>query len=66
MNNDLKNIEWISVDELLTYPNNAKKHDASGFAVIQPQNCGYNQFLYQPKPNYIKTTSTQYKHFKNL
>lgn len=28
MNNDLKNIEWISVDELLTYPNNAKKHDA--------------------------------------
>lgn len=28
MNNDLKSIEWISVDELLTYPNNAKKHDA--------------------------------------
>lgn len=28
MDNDLKNIEWISVDELLTYPNNAKKHDA--------------------------------------
>lgn len=28
MNNDLRNIEWISVDELLTYPNNAKKHDA--------------------------------------
>lgn len=28
MNNDLKNIEWIAVDELLTYPNNAKKHDA--------------------------------------
>lgn len=28
MDNKIKNIEWISVDELLTYPNNAKKHDA--------------------------------------
>ena len=55
MNNDLQNIEWISVDELLTYPNNAKKHDAQQIERMKKsiEQFGFNDPIAIDKNNVI-------------
>lgn len=55
MEHKIKDIVWISVDELLTYPNNAKKHDAQQIERMKKsiEQFGFNDPIAIDKNNVI-------------
>lgn len=55
MKQGVKNIVWVPVDELLTYPNNAKKHDAQQIERMKKsiEQFGFNDPIAIDKNNVI-------------